>query len=192
MKSQTMCDAGKMRRNRHRRFTGTCLLVTAAFILFLTGCATTKSIFERYRGKGDALTKKVMVLPLMDVGGLGERLTAQTQREFYEWLGRAPRLSLHFQGSEENAGDPTLTAVEYGIITNPEMIRKARAQGMNAVVAGALNPVQVTHRKNRDLAFPQKGGRLSSLHGGERGRRQQRISLPDQPGERRSQFPARR
>lgn len=156
MKSRTRYDAGKMRRNHRRPFTGACLLVTTAFVLLLAGCATTQSFFERYRGKGDALTKKVMILPLVDLGGVGERLTAQSQRDFYESLGRSPRIALHFQEAEENAGSPSLTAVEYGIITNPEMIRKARALGMNAVVAGALNPVGVTHKKTGIWPFRNK------------------------------------
>jgi hypothetical protein len=157
LKSRTTCDAGKMRQDHHCLSTKTCLLLlTAAFILFMAGCATTRSVYERFRTEGDALTKRVMALPLMDVGGLGERWTAQAQREFYDWLGRSPRISLYFQESEENPGATGVTPVEYGIITNPEMIRKARAQGMNAVIAAALNPVQVIKKKAGIWPFRRK------------------------------------
>ncbi len=156
MKSRTTYDARKMGQNRHRLFTEAYLLLTAAFILFMAGCATTRSVFERFRTEGDTLSKKVMALPLTDVGGLGERWTAEAQREFYELLGRSPRISLHFQGSEENPGATGVTPVEYGIITSPEMIRKARAQGMNAVIAGALNPVEVTKKKAGIWPFRRK------------------------------------
>jgi hypothetical protein len=156
LKSWTTCDARKMRQDHHCLFPKAFLLLTAAFILFLAGCATTKSVFERFRTEGDALTKKVMALPLMDVGGLGERWTAEAQRDFYESLGRSPGISLHFQGAEENPGPTSVTPVEYGIITNLEMISKARAQGMNAVIAGALNPVEMTKKKAGIWPFRKK------------------------------------
>jgi hypothetical protein len=145
-----------MRQNRHRLFTTACLLLTAAFIFFMAGCATTRSVFERFRTEKDALTKKVMALPLMDVGGLGGRWTSQAQRELYERLGSSPRISLHLRASEKNAGATGVTPVEYGIIANPEMIREARAQGMNAVIAGALNPVEVTRKKAGIWPFRRK------------------------------------
>jgi len=156
LNSRTTCDAGKMRQNRHCLFSKAYLLLTASFILFMAGCATTGAVFERFRTDGDALTKKVMALPLADVGGLGERWTEEAQQEFYELLSRSPRISLHFQGSEENPGATAVTPVEYGIITNPDMIRKARAQGMNAVVTGALNPVEVTRKKAGIWPFRRK------------------------------------
>jgi hypothetical protein len=145
-----------MRQNRHRLFTSACLLLTAAFILFTAGCATTRSISERFLPERDALTKKVMALPLLDVGGLGGRWTEEAQRELYERLGRSPRISLHFQGSEERSGTTGVSPVEYGIITRPEIIRNARAQGMNAVIAGALNPVEVTRKKAGIWPFRRK------------------------------------
>jgi len=154
--SRTACDARNLRQNRHRLFTSACLLLTAAFILFMAGCATTRSISDRYRTEKDALTKKVMALPMMDVGGLGGRWTEEAQRELYERLGRSPRISLHFRGSEEIPGATGVTPVEYGIITNPEMIRNARAQGMNAVIAGALNPVEVSRKKAGIWPFRRK------------------------------------
>jgi hypothetical protein len=156
LKSQTTRDARKMRQNRHRLFTMACLLPAAAFILFMAGCATTGSVFGRFGAGGDALTKKVMALPLMDVGGLGERWTSQAQRELYERLGRSPRISLHLRTSGKNAGTTGVTPVEYGIITNPEMVREARAQGMNAVIAGALNPVEVSRKKAGIWPFRRK------------------------------------
>jgi hypothetical protein len=156
LKPQTICDVGKKIQNRQALFTNACLLVTAAFILFMAGCATTKSFFERFRTGGDALTKKVMALPLADVGGLGQRWTAQAQQEFFDLLGRSPRISLHFQRPGENPGATGVTPVEYGIITNPEMIRKAKAQGMNVVVTGALNPVEMTRKKAGIWPFRKK------------------------------------
>jgi hypothetical protein len=156
LKLQTMCDVRKKIPHRRPLFTNACLVLTAAFILIMAGCATTKSFFERFRTEGDALTKNVMALPLADVGGLGKRWTAQAQQEFYELLGRSPRISLHFQKPGENPDATGVTPVEYGIITNPEMIRKAKAQGMNAVVTGALNPVEMIRKKTGIWPFRRK------------------------------------
>jgi hypothetical protein len=156
LQSRTTWDAGKMRRYHHCPFIKACLLLTAAFILFMAGCATTSSVFGRFRTDGDALTKKVMALPLMDVGGLGERWTAQAQKELYGLLGHSPRISLHFQRPEKNPGATGVTPVEYGIITNPDIIHSARAQGMNAVIVGALNPVEITKKKSGIWPFRRK------------------------------------
>jgi hypothetical protein len=156
LKSRTTRDARKMRKNHRCLFTKYCFLLTAALILFMAGCASTRSVSGRFWTDGDALTKKVMALPLMDVGGLGERWTAQAQQELYGLLGHSPRISLYFQKPEKNPGTTGVTRVEYGIITSPEIIRSAKAQGMNAVIAGALNPVEMIKKKAGIWPFRRK------------------------------------
>jgi len=151
-----MCDGRNRIQDRQAIFTNACLLLMTALILFTAGCATTRSFFNDFRSKGDALTKKVMVLPLIDTGGLGERWTAEAQREFYELLGRSPSISLHLSEPGENPGSAGVSRVEYGIITNSEMMRKARAEGMNAIVAGALNPVEMIRTKAGIWPFRSK------------------------------------
>ena len=121
------------------------LLVPALLFLLLFGCGGTRSIVQQIPGK-DGLKKRVMIIPLIDQAGIGPERTARIAADFVAFLKKSPRL-LIIQTNMEKIPITGSKSPDFGVVTPPEIIKKARDLGMNALIIGILNPFETTTRK---------------------------------------------
>jgi hypothetical protein len=88
-----------------------------------------------------------MVLPFIDNSGLGKKTAAQATDDFIKLLGKSRHVTLQSPTSgmvlPDNASSP-----KHGIVTPPQLIKKAEALGLDALITGVLDPVAgVTKRR---------------------------------------------
>jgi len=92
------------------------------------------------------LKKRVMVFPLVDQAGIGRETTGQYSRKFYDFLKASPDLIL----SEPPDGMFSSLAMEspqFGVVTNSSLVDFAQSLGMNDLIIGVLNPVEISIRQ---------------------------------------------
>ena len=127
------------------------LILLPIFVL-ASGCSTTESLtrkvlpasWARKILPGQAYLKKhVMVFPLIDQAGLGPKLTAQLSRQFYDLLKKSPHLLLH-EPPDGIFSSSSMKSSQFGVITNSSLIDFAEGLGMNDLIIGVLNPVEIS------------------------------------------------
>ena len=116
------------------------------FLLLASGCGTTGNPVPNIPTAGSGLKKRVMLIPFLDQAGFGPRVTEQINAQFKEQLGRSSHLILYDMPASET---PNLneSKTELGIVNLHGLAKKAGAMGINALVAGVLNPVELNTRK---------------------------------------------
>jgi hypothetical protein len=134
-----------------QRFLLYCLILSASF-----GCATTENVYKELTFSKPDLRKRVMVIPTIDLAGIGKERTARIGEEFYAMLEKSPHLVLFRAPDGLNILQGSKSA-EFGIITDSQLIKKADELGMNALVSQTLNPINVDTKKTgiwpfRDVA----------------------------------------
>lgn len=124
-------------------------------LLALWGCSTAASLTEKVLPdavakkvlpKKDILKKRVMILPFVDQVGAGYETTAELTKSFYEELGQSPHLILQ-DPPDGIFSSLSMESPQYGVVTDSGLIDLAEGLGMNAVMIGVLNPVDVMNRK---------------------------------------------
>lgn len=116
------------------------------FLVALLGCSTTKSVVKKIAPTKDSIKKQLMITPLVDQAGLGPTRTAQIHMRFVELLQRSPQI-LVFQDTLGIRVPKRSKPIESGIRPSPELIEKSLDMGMNAILIGILNPLEVTTGK---------------------------------------------
>lgn len=116
------------------------------FLVALPGCSTTKSVVKKIAPTKDSIKKQLMITPLVDQAGLGPTRTAQIHMRFVELLQRSPQI-LVFQDTLGIRVPKRSKPIESGIRPSPELIEKSLDMGMNAILIGILNPLEVTTGK---------------------------------------------
>jgi len=131
------------------------LLILIPLVVAVSGCSTTESITRKVLPESWAnkvlpnppnLKKRVMVFPLVDQAGLGPERTAQYSREFYDRLKESPFLIL----TEPPDGVFSTSAMEspqFGVMTHSSLVDFADSMGMNDLIIGVLNPVEISIQK---------------------------------------------
>ncbi len=129
-----------------------CLL----FTLFLaSGCSTTKdltkkalptSIAKRIITNEADLKKRVMIFPFIDQAGVGPEMTKQLAKQFYDHLRETPNLIL-YDPPDGVFSTQAMESPQYGVITSSRLVDIAEDMGMNALIIGVLNPVEVAVHK---------------------------------------------
>lgn len=95
---------------------------------------------------GDKLRKRVVVAPFLDQTNLGEARVAQIRAHFIALLEEDKSLSVH----DIQALAPTRAKIrspKYGIVTDPDLAKRAEAMGMNVLVTAVLNPIEIEYRR---------------------------------------------
>jgi len=126
---------------RSRVFTLSLLLLAA-----ILGCSTTKSVVTKITPAKDSIKKQVMIIPLVDQAGLGPTRTAQVHTRFVELLQKSSQ-NVVFQDTPGIRLPKGPEPIASGIRPNPDLIKKALDSGMNAILIGILNPLEVTTGK---------------------------------------------
>ena len=121
-------------------------LVLSLSFFPLFSCSTTRSIVKKITPNSPSLKKRVMVAPLIDQAGIGPERTARIDADFVELLRISPHL-LIFRTDKDIYRAAGIKTSEFGIVTPPELIKRARDSGMNALIVMVLNPLEVTSRK---------------------------------------------
>ncbi len=115
------------------------------FLILGVGCGTTKSVYKKVSFKDTELKKRVLVLPLLDQAGVGEAKTEALTAKLVELLKEGESLSVH-RGTVPTPSRQMARSPEYAIVIDPALIEKAGQMGMNVLIAGVLNPLEVRAR----------------------------------------------
>jgi hypothetical protein len=140
---------------RIKRFSRLFLLIFMPLFMAASGCSTTASLTRKVLPESWAnkvlpgqpnLKQRIMVFPLVDQAGLGTQITGQYSRQFYDLLKASPNLLV----SEPPDGMFSSLAMEspqFGVVTNSSLVDFAQSLGMNDLIIGVLNPVEISIRK---------------------------------------------
>ena len=127
-------------------------LILLPIFVFSSGCSTTESLTKKVLPTSWArkilpgqpyLKKHVMVFPLIDQAGLGPELTAQLSSQFYDRLKKSPHLLLH-EPPDGVFSSSSMESPQFGVVTNSSLIDFAQGLGMNNLIIGVLNPVEIS------------------------------------------------
>jgi hypothetical protein len=141
---------------RIRRFSQLLLLIFMPLFVAVSGCSTTASLTRKVLPDSWAdkilpeqpnLKQRVMVFPLVDQAGVGAQITGQYSRQFYDLLKACPNLLV----SEPPDGMFSSLAMEspqFGVVTNSSLVDFAHSLGMNDLIIGVLDPVEISIRKS--------------------------------------------
>jgi hypothetical protein len=116
------------------------------FLILGAGCGTTKSVYKKVRFKETALKKRVLVLPLLDQAGVGEAKTAELTAKLVELLKEGEHL-LVYKGELPTPSRQRMRSLKFAVVIDPALIENADRMGMNVLVAGVLNPSEMTVSK---------------------------------------------
>jgi len=131
------------------------LLMMLPLLVTTSGCSTTASLTRKVLPDSWAdkilpdqpnLKKRVMVFPLVDQAGLGPERSAEFSHTFYDLIKKSRFLLL----SEPPDGVFSSLAMEspqFGVLTNSKLVDFAEGLGMNDLIIGVLNPVEISIRK---------------------------------------------
>jgi hypothetical protein len=132
---------------RNRFFLAVCIrLMLLAALGLAAGCAGL-NVFKGFT-KGDAvLVKRVKVLPFIDDTHLGSHLGETFTAEFVSRLRRAAPLAFLDERPLGLSLQTDMKSPEFGIITPMTFIQKAEELGINVLITGVVNPIDVTTRR---------------------------------------------
>lgn len=124
------------------------LIPALVFMLLIQGigCGTAKSVYRKVTPEKVGLKKRVLVLPILDQAGVGETKAEQITNALVERLGKDEHLLLR------TAKNPSPSArrsrsPRFAIVIDPALIKSADEMGINVLIAGVLNPFELTARK---------------------------------------------
>jgi len=136
-----------------KRFAGLVFLGILLALIFVPGCSTTRSLVQKVLpGKSPHLKKKVVVLPFVNYSGLGQESSRQITADFVGLLGESPHL-LTFDSTIAAALFKDVRLSEFGLITDPEIIKDAAKLGINAIITGVINPIETSTKKTGIIPF---------------------------------------
>ena len=116
------------------------------FLILGVGCGTTKSVYKKVTFKDTELKKRVLVLPLLDQAGVGEAKAEELTAKLVELLKEGEHL-LVYKGTGPTPSRQRFRSPKFAVVIDPALIEKADQMGMNVLVAGVLNPQEMTARK---------------------------------------------
>jgi hypothetical protein len=140
---------------RIRRFSKLLLLIFVPLLMAASGCSTTASVTRKVLPESWAdkilpgqpnLKQRVMVFPLVDQAGLGTQITSQYSRQFYGLLKASPNL-LPSGPPDGMFSSLSMESPQFGVVTNSSLVDFAQSLGMNDLIIGVLNPVEISIRK---------------------------------------------
>lgn len=132
-----------------------------AVLCLCFGCSTVRSVSHIFTAKEPVLAKRVKVLTFIDQTHLGAHLGAEITSRFVSGLQKTPHISL----DENSFGLPMPTDVQspqYGFITPKAFIQRAGALGLNILITGVINPVEVTFKRTGIWPF-RKNSRVYGI-----------------------------
>jgi len=125
------------------------LLLLCIALLAAGGCATTKRWYGKISPDSSGLKKRVLVLPFWDQAGLGEKKMEELTEQFLSLLNKDGVFVLDVveRGRLASRVSDRLRSPEFGIVTDPEMARKADQLGMNVMLTTVFSPLETQRIK---------------------------------------------
>jgi hypothetical protein len=118
-------------------------LVFLTLSIFIWGCSTNRSFWSGI-GRGESvLAKRAAVVPFMNETHLGSDLGHECTAEFLAKLGKIPSVILDEKPFDLST-QHDLKSPRFGIVTPKDLIQKAEQHGLNLLITGVLNPVDIT------------------------------------------------
>lgn len=119
----------------------------------VSGCATLKSMYGAVtdsvsnvvlgpRPDPSGLKKKVLVLPFLDHAGMGEEKVSQLTNQFLALFEKDAYMVVH-KAHEPLPSTAKIRSPGFGVVTDPDMAKKAEEMGMNVLLTTILNPMEV-------------------------------------------------
>ena len=139
----------------NKRFTGTVFVLWLSLLFGAAGCGTTKdltkkvlptSVAKRIMTNEADLKKRVMIFPFVDQAGVGPETTKKLGSEFYQHLKETPNLLL-YDPPDGVFSTQAMESPQFGVITSSKLVDIAADMGMNALIIGVLNPVEMVVHK---------------------------------------------
>jgi hypothetical protein len=117
--------------------------IALSFFVLGVGCSTTKSVYKKVSFKDTELKKRVLVLPILDQAGVGDAKAEELTDKLLDFLKKGKHL-LVYKGSMPTPSRQRLRSPEFAVVIDPALIEEADQMGMNVLVAGVLNPSEMT------------------------------------------------
>ncbi|MBW2093687.1 MAG: hypothetical protein JRI80_02255 [Deltaproteobacteria bacterium] len=130
-------------KKRLLRIVGLILLITLGAFW---GCSSTHSLLKRIRSSEPLLAKRIKVIPFLDETHLGGNLGNAFTAEFISKIRKIPFVILDEKPFGLSMPD-NMKSPRFGIVTPKNFIRKAEERGLNILITGVLNPVDVTMKR---------------------------------------------
>ncbi len=138
-----------------KRFTAITCLCLLSLLLAASGCSTTKNLTKKVLPTSWAkkimtneadLKKRVMIFPFVDQAGVGPEMAKKLSNEFYDRLKKTPNLLL-YNPPDGVFSSQAMESPQYGVVTSSKLVDIADDMGMNALMIGVLNPVEIAVHK---------------------------------------------
>ena len=138
-----------------KRFAAITFIYLILLLFTASGCTTTKNLTKKVLPTSVAkriitneadLKKRVMIFPFVDQAGVGPEMTRKLSNEFYEHLKKTPNLLL-YDPPDGVFSTQAMESPQYGVVTSSKLVDIASDMGMNALMIGVLNPVEVAVHK---------------------------------------------
>ncbi len=134
-----------MKKNHFVSF-GLCLFAALFLVLSLFSCAWTHKVAKKIKPWNKTLKKRVMASPLLDQAGIGLESTHALTAKLLEYLIASDQIIVFKAPLEEDLHlDPR--SLGFGIVISPKLIKRAQDLGMNALITGVVNPIEVSEKK---------------------------------------------
>jgi hypothetical protein len=142
---------------RRQYLIGISFVILLLLLIPFSGCTKTKSVFQKVlpesmtkkkKSSNPELKKRVMVLPFVDLAGLGQAREKKIMDDVLTVLSKSPDLLICEAPEDVNlpAKDKLCTL---GIVKpENEFLEKAEDLGMNAIITGVVNPIQSAKKKS--------------------------------------------
>lgn len=141
---------------RRQYLIGISFIILLLLLIPFSGCTKTKSVFQKVlpesmtkkkKPSNPDLKKRVMILPFVDLAGLGPTREKKIMDDFLAVLSESPDL-LICEAPEKGNLPAKDKLCKLGIVKpENEFLKKAEDLGMNAIVTGVVNPTQSANRK---------------------------------------------
>lgn len=138
-----------------KRFTSIACLCLLSLLLAASGCSTTKNMTKKVLPDSWAkkvmtnetdLKKRVMIFPFVDQAGVGPEITKKLGHDFHQHLRETPNLLL-YDPPDGVFSTQAMESPQFGVVTSSKLVDIATDMGMNALIIGVLNPVEIAVHK---------------------------------------------
>jgi len=138
-----------------KHFTTITCLCLLSLLLAASGCSTTKNLTKKVLPDSWArkvmtneadLKKRAMIFPFVDQAGVGPEMTKKLSHEFYQRLRKTPNLLL-YDPPDGVFSTQAMESPQFGVVTSSKLVDIATDMGMNALIIGVLNPVEIVVHK---------------------------------------------
>ncbi len=125
----------------NKRYLMSLLSLILCFILMAAqGCGKAKPPAPGVKPQSSGGARQVMVLIFIDNSGLGKGTAARATAGFVDFLGKSSHVALKAPPKGMVLPDDE-SSPKYGIVTPPQLVKKAEALGLDALITGVVDPV---------------------------------------------------